>query len=80
MTTITEIKIYWDVQDPANEGWAYRAAGDRGLIDSGPIEGIDADDLDGAIDDACSQLGVDLTADQFGRETHVDGGVAVWSA
>lgn len=78
--TISGINVYWDSQDPANEGWAYRASDEHGDIDSGSIDGVDSDDLDGAIANACSQLDMDLTADQFAREPHIDGGFAVWSA
>ncbi len=78
--TATEITIYWDSQDSSNEGWAYRAADEDGLIESGSIDGIDADDLDGAIEDACSTIGVDLTPDQFAREPYIDGGYATWTA
>jgi hypothetical protein len=74
--SITRIKIYWDVQDPANEGWAYEVSGDHGTIDSGAIE---VDDLDEAIEEAIRMLDMPLTADQFAREPHVDGGYAVWS-
>jgi hypothetical protein len=76
--SITRIKIYWDVQNPANEGWAYEVSGDHGTIDSGAVD-ADADDLDGAIDEAIRILDVPLTADQFAREPHIDGGYAVWS-
>jgi hypothetical protein len=79
--TITDLTIYWDTQDRSNEGWAYRASDDDGLIDSGSIDGNVADnDLDGAIKEACRYLGMELTADQFAREPFRDGGFAIWSA
>jgi hypothetical protein len=74
---ITNIRVYWDSQDPRNEGWAYRACDDNGLIASGGIEASD-DDLDGAIEAAVSELGIELRADQFAREPHQDGGWAEW--
>ena len=76
----TEITVYWDTKDPTNEDWAYEASDDDGLIDSGAIEEIEPDDLNGAIDDACSQLDVDLTLDDFTTEPDADGGSAFWSA
>lgn len=78
--TATDIMVYWDAQDPRNEGWAYRASDADGMIESGAIDDLDGDDLDGAIEDACSQLGVDIRADAFAREPNIDGGYATWSA
>ncbi len=74
----TTIQIYWDVQDRDNESWAYRTSDDLGLIDSGSLDS-DADDLDGAIEEAICVIGVDLTADQFATSKD-DGGYAVWQA
>ena len=74
----TTIEIYWDTQDRDNERWAYRTSDDLGLIDSGSLDS-DADDLDGAIDEAIYVIGVDLTADQFATSKD-DGGYAVWQA
>jgi len=54
-TKITEITVYWDTQDPDNEGWAYRTN-----IDSGAVNGVGCNDLDGAISEACRYLGVKL--------------------
>ena len=71
----TKITVYWDTQDLDNEGWAYRTD-----IDSGPIDGVADDDLDNAITEACRYLGVDLTPDQFARETVAEGGYAIWTA
>ena len=70
---ITEITIYWDAQDPGNEGWAYRSN-----IDSGPIDNVADDDLDGAIREACYHLGVNLTPDDFGHMSE-EGGYAIWT-
>jgi len=74
--TITDIKVYWDVQDPSNEGWAYVASNDNGLITSG---GVDADSLDDAIDEAIFEIGVDLTHDDFARHD-ADGGCGIWTS
>lgn len=77
--TITDLTIYWDSQDPNNEGWAYRASDERGDIASAGIDGVADDDMDGAIAEACRELDLPLTADQFAREPHIDGGYATWS-
>ena len=69
-----EITIYWDTQDPDNQGWAYRTD-----IDSGPVDGVADDDLDNAIAETCRHLGMDLTPDQFAREPNQEGGYAIWS-
>lgn len=76
---VTEIHVYWSTQDPANEGWAFEASDENGLIASGSCDGIDADDLDGAIDDACYQLDMAIHADQFARDAVTDGGYATWT-
>jgi hypothetical protein len=73
--TITDIKVYWDTQDPQFEGWAYVASGEQGLIASG---GIDADSLDDAIDEACFEIGLRLTHNDFGRHDY-DGGCGLWT-
>ena len=65
--TPTEIRVYWDTQDPTNQDCAFNATDEDGLIASAEIEEIEPDDLDGAIDDACSQLDIDLTHDDFGK-------------
>lgn len=82
MTTsskITEIQVYWDTQDPANEGWAYRWRID-GEQQSAQLDGIADNDLDGAIAQACHEIDCDITPDQFAREPNVDGGHAIWSS
>ena len=78
--TITAVKVYWDTQDSSNEGWAYRASDAIGLIDTGAIDGVADDDLDGAIAEAIQSLDIDVSADQFAREPHLNGGYATWSA
>lgn len=82
-TTYDEIKVYWDTTDPNNEGWAYVAytgdGEDQKVAESGGLD-ADDDDLDGAIDEVCHLLDVDLRADQFAREPNIDGGFAIWSA
>lgn len=76
--TPTTIKIYWDERDPNLHGWSYEALDDEGVIDSG---GLDGDlSLDDAIDEACSELDVDLRCDQFARDKVTHGGYALWYA
>ena len=75
----TEITIYWDSQDPWNEGWAFRLCDESGDIGSGPIDcGGPDDDLDDVIDGAMHELDIDLTHDDFARDPTEDGGWAIW--
>ena len=76
----TEIRVYWDSQDRSNEGWAYNASDEDGLITSSGLDGIDDDDLCGAVDQACYELDVELTHDDFAIDRHGDGGNAIWSS
>lgn len=53
MTATHSITVYWDTQDPANVGWAYRASRDGQEVASGALEaGTDADAEDLAKDAA----------------------------
>ena len=76
-TQPTIVKVYWDVQNPAAESWAYDATDGAGLIASGGLE-AEGEDLDGAIEEAISELGLELTPDMFAREPNIDGGYAIW--
>ncbi len=76
-STATKITVYWDVQDSANEGWAYRLSHQSGEIASGAI---DADDLDAAIEQAIVESGLEITVDAFAKEPNLDGGYAIWTA
>lgn len=78
MRTPTEIKVYWDTQDPDNESWAYVASNDSGLIASG-FASSDPDDLDNAIEETIFELGLNLSVGDFGK-CDEDGGWAHWSA
>ena len=42
------ISIYWDTQDPANPGWAWRLYADQVELESGPLE-APADATPGAL-------------------------------
>jgi hypothetical protein len=55
----TRATIYWDTQDPANLGWAYRIAGGE----SGPIDSPDAiDAIQGLVDQTEGDLYASLAA------------------
>lgn len=75
---LTEIKVYWDTQDPSSEGWAYVASDDNGLIDSGSVSS-DPDDLDDAIQETIFELGLSLSVGDFGK-CNDEGGWAHWRA
>lgn len=75
---VAEIKIYWDVQDPSNEAWAYTVYGDDCVLASGSVD-VDADaSLDDVIDEALFEIGiVGITHDDFGKSSD-NGGYASW--
>lgn len=76
--TYAEIEVFWDSQDPQNEGWAYRATDSDGREESGPLDAA-AHDMDDAIREACQFIGANLTPDQFAREPNINGGYAHWT-
>ena len=75
---VTRVEIYWDAQDRDNEGWAYRWERVGHGEQSSGLDGVADDDLDGAIAQACWELGVAIAPDQFARVPKVDGGYAMW--
>jgi len=83
-TEITGVKVYWDSQDPANEGWAYRLFG---AVDGEQVE-IDSGALDAADDSSPADLvvrvamenGIDIRRDECACEPDEDGGWATWWA
>ena len=78
--TITSITVYWDSQDPDNEGWAYRTTDSDGRTDSDGIGILPTATLGEAIEQACHELDVDLHADQFAGDPNADGGWASWDS
>ncbi len=79
-TEITEIKVYWDLNS-VPQGWAYSVVGQRGLIDSGPVDDLD-EDADGTeLQEAVSEIARanDIDDGDVATEPHVDGGYAVWT-
>lgn len=76
-TTITSITVYWESDDPDDEGWVYRFTQSNGdTIDSGPL---DCDDLSSAIEEAILLSGLPILADEFASHNHDVGGYAVWT-
>ena len=77
---VKEIKVYWDVQDPAKEGWAYTVYGDDCVLASGSVE-MDADaSIDDVVDEAVWESGVEgLDHDDFATSKD-EGGYATWAA
>jgi hypothetical protein len=76
---VLDVRVYWDSQDPANESWAYRVVTVDGRETSDAVDGVPSDDLDGAIDEACRLLDLDLGADAFAREPNLEGGFAIFT-
>ena len=76
---ITNVKVYWDTQDPNNMGWSYNASDEDGLISSGGVDAAPCS-IDSAIEDVIFDLDLPLTSDDFWGEGSIDGGFAVWSA
>jgi hypothetical protein len=74
---LTKITVYWDTQDPANEGWAYRVYYADGYQHSSRFHTVADDDIDNAIDEACFILGAVLTHDDF-AVSYDGGGFADW--
>lgn len=88
--TATSVLVYWDSQDPTNEGWAYRVSADHGDIASGSMDDLggcgdlptDADGsaLQDAVVSVAHQHDIEITADDVVCEPNVDGGYARWDA
>ena len=76
-----QLTVYWDAQDPDNEGW-YSKLTTRDMFGNFATteEAIAAerDDLDGAIDEACRFWEIDATHDDFATSDS-DGGSGVWT-
>lgn len=73
MTTIHIITVYWD--DDANS-WAYRTTLDDGSVERGTVDVVPEASIADAIDQACYQIDVFLTHDDFA----IDGLCADWAA
>jgi hypothetical protein len=72
---ITEVRVYWDVQDPFNESWAVKWFDGTEIRGS---EGVDAESLSDAIEQVISMLGLTCTADHFAISRE-EGGYAIWT-
>lgn len=83
--TATECKIYWDTQDPANEGWAYRVLFSDGHEESGAWEwDLPRQATIGQLQDAVVTLAYEhdiaIAAGDVAGDESVDGGYAEWIA
>lgn len=78
-TTIQKITVFWAVDIVTGEHWACRARFADGSQHTGSVAIGPGASLDDAIDQACHQLGVELTHDDFAR-TSDDGGCGDWAA
>lgn len=80
----TEIKVYWDEQDPQNPGWAQRVLYDDGHEEGGPYDGpndaADGHELAAAVCEVAWSEGIEIDEDTVHVEPHVDGGFAAWYA
>lgn len=81
---LTQAEIYWDSQDRANEGWAFRLTYEDGHQESGEWEGstpIDAahSHLEDAVVDLAYENGVEIERGNVAAEPKQDGGYACWS-
>lgn len=86
MKTAKEIVVYWDAQDKANEGWAYRVNDEHGSCASGPIDDYVAlpNDANGssladAVVTIAHSYDIAIDSDAVAFE-NVEGGYAVWSS
>ena len=80
---LKQIEVYWDSQDPANEGWAERLTYDDGHQESGPCDELDHDDAtSGELQDAVVALawanGIEIDTAAVAADSRQDGGYAVW--
>tara|TARA_Y100000296_G_C5152956_1_gene247433 strand:+ start:1171 stop:1437 length:267 start_codon:yes stop_codon:yes gene_type:complete len=81
--TITKIEVYWDAQDPNNEGWAERITYNSRFQESGELCWDLDDDADGSeVCEAVCYLAsvhrIYIEADEVAYD-HADGGHAVWT-
>jgi hypothetical protein len=80
--TLTNCELYWDTQDPNDEGWAYRIAYSVGYESSGCWERLGrnptSEQLRNCVVELAHQLGREISPDQVHCEPATDGGVATW--
>jgi hypothetical protein len=81
--TITEATIYWDAQDPDDEGWAWRIKWNHGGEESGPWD-AECDgsitQLEEAVVSLAGQHGATIETGMVACEPDIDGGYAVYTA
>ena len=81
---ITGVKVYWDSQDPNNEGWAYRLysrseEGDEIEIESGEVDAADDASPSELVVRVAWEHGITVREDSCACEPNVDGGWAQWT-
>ena len=74
---ITEVRVYWDEQDPKNKGWAFQAFTDGVLRQSGPLEPY-AETIEAAISEAILELDLECEPEDF-DVVREEGGFACWT-
>jgi len=84
MTTLIRAEIYWDTQDPQNEGWAWRARYAGGHEESGEWDFLlaadaDADAIQRAVVAVAHQHGQQIEVGDVAVDMH-DGGHGIWDA
>ena len=83
--TIRELTIYWDAQDPKNEGWAYRVTYTDEHEESGQWDWLDTDnasrgELADSMVELAYQYGLEIDTDSVHANALTDGGFATWLA
>jgi len=73
---ITEVCVYYDVQDFGNESWAVKWYKGSEILGS---ESLDVETLEEAIDEVIMTFGLDCQADDFAT-SRAEGGYAIWTS
>ena len=76
---LIEAGIYWDSQDPNNEGWAYRLFYDDEHQESGPFDWEEDGDLAEGVVELLHQNGISILVGEVANEPRIDGGYATWT-
>jgi len=79
--TLTSLRIYWDSQNPNNEGWAYSVGYEDDHEDTGPWDMRDdatADDVRSAVIELAWQHDMRIESHDVHVDMHTDGGFGTW--
>ena len=80
----TQVTIYWDAQDIANEGWAFRVRFSDGHEESGAYDNLGMNATAAQLRDAVVALAwehdVEISPDLVIADPNIDGGYAEWQA